>query len=129
MAPATPPPKIKSLFAALTMASVSISVRSPCSMTTFSERDFIKDTSLAKSRASSLQELLVCFLVETQNHLRTPNHNRPANQIRLICHQLNSFRSRRRIFFHVSRPVELIARIQELFIVPLPNQPFQLSLG
>src|SRR5215472_3845059 len=32
MAPATPPPRIKSMFAALTIASVSISVRSPCSM-------------------------------------------------------------------------------------------------
>src|SRR5580692_1534426 len=30
MAPATPPPSSKSLFAAFTMASVSISVRSPC---------------------------------------------------------------------------------------------------
>src|SRR5258708_22977824 len=30
MAPATPPPRIRSLLAALTMASVTMSVRSPC---------------------------------------------------------------------------------------------------
>src|ERR1700680_2736683 len=36
MAPATPPPCRRSLFAALTMASTSISVRSPFSSTTFS---------------------------------------------------------------------------------------------
>src|SRR5690348_422532 len=41
MAPATPPPKIKSLFAALTMASVSISVRSPCWITILSASGFI----------------------------------------------------------------------------------------
>src|SRR5205807_2151458 len=41
MAPATPPPRIKSLFAALTMASVSISVRSPCWMRILSASGFI----------------------------------------------------------------------------------------
>src|SRR5713101_4589754 len=41
MAPATPPPRIRSLFAALTMASVSISVKSPCWMTILSTSDFI----------------------------------------------------------------------------------------
>src|SRR5438093_495976 len=50
MAPATPPPKIKSLFAALTMASVSISVRSPCSMTILSKSDFIAGVKLLRSR-------------------------------------------------------------------------------
>src|SRR5579864_1210078 len=40
-APATPPPRIKSLFAALTMASVSISVRSPCWITILSASGFI----------------------------------------------------------------------------------------
>src|SRR2546426_2919661 len=38
MAPATPPPRIRSLLAALTMASVSISVRSPCVRMIFSSR-------------------------------------------------------------------------------------------
>src|SRR6266849_477834 len=41
MAPATPPPKIKSLLAALTMAFVSISVKSPCWITILSEIDFV----------------------------------------------------------------------------------------
>src|SRR6266852_1509427 len=41
MAPATPPPKIKSLLAAFTMASVSISVKSPCWITILSEIDFV----------------------------------------------------------------------------------------
>src|SRR3990167_541053 len=36
IAPATPPPSIRSLFAAFTMASTSISVRSPCSIIIFS---------------------------------------------------------------------------------------------
>src|SRR5260370_17621800 len=38
MAPATQPPRIRSLLAALTMASVSISVRSPCVRMIFSSR-------------------------------------------------------------------------------------------
>src|SRR5260370_14576992 len=38
MAPATPPPRIRSLLAALTMASVSISVRSTCVRMIFSSR-------------------------------------------------------------------------------------------
>src|SRR5947209_8556 len=38
MAPATTPPRIRSLLAALTMASVSISVRSPCVRMIFSSR-------------------------------------------------------------------------------------------
>src|SRR5580658_4678387 len=41
MAPATPPPSWRSLFAALTMASVSMSVRSPCWMTIFSESPLV----------------------------------------------------------------------------------------
>src|SRR5437660_11821254 len=44
IAPATPAPKTKSLLAALTMASVSISVRSPCWMTIFSASDFIVES-------------------------------------------------------------------------------------
>src|SRR6266850_1768612 len=44
MAPATPAPRTKSLFAALTTASVSISVRSPCCMTILSANGFMSDS-------------------------------------------------------------------------------------
>src|SRR5438105_9931881 len=106
IAPATPPPRIKSLFAALTMTSVSISVRSPCWMTILSASDFISGTLFSayeqapKSYANcySFQKLFVRFFVKTKNHLRTAHHNGPANQIGFLGHQLDRFRARRRMF-------------------------------
>src|SRR5215467_715463 len=67
MAPATPPPKIKSLFAALTMASVAISVRSPCSMTILSENDFIagKKTTFAPPLAFLFRCLLLGVFIDS----------------------------------------------------------------
>src|SRR5437588_1202404 len=145
IAPATPPPKIKSLFAALTMASVSFSVRSPCSMSILSASDFISGTFLsqfsatpihtlcgptstsarASSEGSSLQKLLVGLFIKTENHLRTDNQYGTANQIRFLSHQLDSFRARRRMLFHVSGTIQFVSRIQEFLVIALSNQRIQ----
>src|SRR4029077_172593 len=55
MAPATPPPRMRSLLAALTMASTSISVRSPCWMMMRSEGGFIGDIVEQVGRAAGIR--------------------------------------------------------------------------
>src|SRR3984893_18807549 len=106
MAPATPPPSCKSLFAALTMASTSISVRSPCIRIIFS---LILMECFAFARRSLLCNSCESFFVVTQDHLKSAKHDRAANQIWLGGHELQSFVARRRNFPHFAFAIEILA--------------------
>src|SRR3989454_1082518 len=48
------------------------------------------------------------------------------NQVRLLRHQIDCFRARRRLVLHLSQTVKLIPRIQKLLIVALADQLIQL---
>src|SRR5215472_943916 len=71
MAPATPPPRIKSLFAALTMASVSISVKSPCWMRILSARGFLGGIFFSASKTARIHTFCgVSFTTATSLPMR-----------------------------------------------------------
>jgi len=63
--------------------------------------------------------------VESEHDLLPLHQERTADQIGIRCHQLQRPGARRRILFHVPFAVELVARIQEKFIVPRADEPVQ----
>src|SRR5260370_32256598 len=77
-------------------------------------------------KKKSFQKSLVGFLVKAKDHLRTANHHRSASQIWLLGHQLDGFRARRRMLLHVSRAIQLVARIQKVLVIALADQLFEL---
>src|SRR5438105_14900807 len=51
------------------------------------------------------------------------------NQIGFLGHQLDRFRARRRMFLHVSRAEDFVARIQKFPAIALADQRVQFGLG
>src|SRR5947209_7940712 len=73
-------------------------------------------------RVRSLHQFLERLFVEAQNDLVATNHHRTANQVWLLRHQLERFRSRGRLLAHVAPAIELVARVQKQFVVATANQ-------
>src|SRR5258708_4225579 len=126
IAPATPPRSCRTLFAALTMASTSISVRSPCMRTIFS-LIFMK---LPWYRCTL--RLLLCnsgerFLIITQDDFNSTKHHGASNQVRLGGHQFQCLIARRRILRHLSCAIQFIARVQEFAVVGAANEFIELG--
>src|SRR5258708_21692620 len=121
IAPATPPRSCRTLFAALTMASTSISVRSPCMRTIFS-LIFMK---LPWYRCTL--RLLLCnsgegFLIITQDDFNSTKHHGTSNQVRLGGHQFQRLIARRRILRHLSSAIQFVAGVQEFAVVRAANE-------
>src|SRR5262249_13723957 len=57
------------------------------------------------------------------------DQNRPLDEIRILGHQGDRFRPRRRRLFHISLAIELVTRIQKQLVIAIPNQLIQLLLA
>src|SRR5260370_3725898 len=76
----------------------------------------------------SFQKFPVRFFIKTQNHLRSSKDYRPANEIRFLSHEFYGLGARGRMFFHFSRPVNLIPRIPEFFVIAMVDQFLEFSI-
>ena len=47
----------------------------------------------------------------------------------MLGHQLNRLGARRRIFFHAALAIELVARVEELFVIARADQLIQFNSG
>src|SRR5712692_452717 len=80
------------------------------------------------ARGSSLHEFPIRLFIKTQNDLRSTKDHRPANEIRLLRHELDGLRAQGRMLLHVARAIELISRVQELFMIAVADQFFEFGL-
>ena len=71
-------------------------------------------------------ELCDPFFVEAKDNTSTGENHGAANQVWLLRHHTNRFRTRRRIFFHIFAAVQLVPRIQKLPMIAIPNEFFEL---
>jgi hypothetical protein len=56
----------------------------------------------------------------------TRDHQRPANQVWFLTHHTDRLFARRRIGLHLLAPVQLVARIEKLAILPVADQMLKL---
>ena len=130
IAPATPPPSCRSLFAALTIASVSISVRSPCRISIRSARNAAPIALLRASvrlRCARPLRARNAVFVESHDHASAGNDHGPPNQVRFLGHHTDRLSARRWIFLHLFFAIDIVARVQKLRVVAPANQFFELG--
>src|SRR5713101_2089262 len=77
---------------------------------------------------SSLHELPIRLFLKTQNDLRSSKGYRPANEIRLLRHEFDGLPARGRMVLHFPRAIELISRVQKLFVITIADQFFEFGL-
>src|SRR5579862_1820323 len=112
IAPATPPPSCRSLFAAFTIASVSISVRSPCEI-------WIRCAKNAAPTIGSAPWLVPLFgparppsaparleprnavFIEPHHYAPAGHDHGPPDQVGLFGHETDRFLARGRLLLHV----------------------------
>jgi hypothetical protein len=73
----------------------------------------------------TFQQLLVRLFVKTEDDLLAADYHGPANQIWILRHQPDRFRSRWRLLRHAFRPVELVPWIQKLLVVACSDKRIQ----
>jgi hypothetical protein len=65
------------------------------------------------------------FFVETQNNFAALHQDGTFDQVRILRHEPQGFLAGRRMVAHASLTIQLVARVEELSIVALSNEPVQ----
>jgi len=65
------------------------------------------------------------FFVEANDNASSGKDHGPANQVRLLRHHANRFRTRRRILLHIFGAVQLVPRIQKVPMIAVANEFFE----
>jgi len=65
------------------------------------------------------------FFVEANDNASSRKDHGPANQVRLLRHHANRFRTRRRILLHIFGAVQLVPRIQKVPMIAVANEFFE----